>query len=107
MLVIDHGYRIKVLMFNPLAWKYMKTWIYYKYFQCSKDDALAFARGTMLVGLIIVSSTSTSIKEASVLTTPIFDGNLQGYHPYELARIDYVLPTMQRTTSTPSIADGS
>jgi hypothetical protein len=53
MLVIDSGYGIEVLMFNPLEWRYMKTSIYSKNFQWSKDGTLAFARATMLVAKII------------------------------------------------------
>jgi hypothetical protein len=49
MLVIDSGYGIEVLMFNPLEWRYMKTSIYSKNFQWSKDGTLAFARATVLV----------------------------------------------------------
>jgi hypothetical protein len=32
MLAIDRDYRVKVLMFNTVAWRYMKTQIYYEHF---------------------------------------------------------------------------
>jgi hypothetical protein len=32
MLAIDRDYRVKVLMFNPVASRYMKTQIYYGHF---------------------------------------------------------------------------